>query len=95
MVFHILKNLLWQRAANFLCTHSSLLESAILTELQATEAYSSLDLTKEKYTCISRLTMEEKENVSVRINPNNNNNKPNHACICARMCVCVCVCERG
>jgi hypothetical protein len=62
MVFNILKKY-------FLCTRSSLLESVIVTEFQATEAYSSLDLTKAKYS-ISRLSMVEKENVSVRINPN-------------------------
>jgi hypothetical protein len=61
---------LWQRAVNFLCTRSSLLESVIVTDFQATEAYSSLDMTKAKYS-ISRLSMAEKENVSVQINPNN------------------------
>jgi hypothetical protein len=60
---------LWQRAAHFLCTRSSLLESVIVTEFQGTEAYSNLDLTKAKYS-ISRLSMIGKENVSVRINPN-------------------------
>jgi hypothetical protein len=50
--------------------HSSLLESVIVTEFQATEAYSSFDLTKAKYR-ISRLYIVEKENVSLRINPNN------------------------
>jgi hypothetical protein len=49
---------------------SSLLGSVIVTEFQATEAYSSLDLTKAKYS-ISRLSMIEKENVIVRISPNN------------------------
>jgi hypothetical protein len=49
---------------------SSLLESAIVTEFQATEAYSSLDLTKAKYST-SRLSMIEKENVIARINSNN------------------------
>jgi hypothetical protein len=47
---------------------SSLLDSVIVTEFQATEAYSNLDLTKAKY--ISRLSVVEIENVSVRINPN-------------------------
>jgi hypothetical protein len=56
-------------AANFLCTRSSLLESVVVTEFQATEAYLNLDLTKVKYS-ISRLSVVEKENVSVRINPN-------------------------
>jgi hypothetical protein len=69
MVFHILKILLWQKASNVLRTLSSLLESLTVTEFQATEAYSSLDLTKAKYS-ISTLSMVEKENVSVRINPN-------------------------
>jgi hypothetical protein len=49
---------------------SSPLESAIITEFQATEAYFNLDLTKAKYS-ISRLYMVEKENVSVRINATN------------------------
>jgi hypothetical protein len=57
-------------AANFFCTCSSLLESVIVTEFQATEAYSSLDLTKAKYR-ISRLSMVQKENVIVQISPNN------------------------
>jgi hypothetical protein len=61
---------LWQRAANFLRTRSSLLESVILREFQATGAHSSLDLTKAKYS-ISRLSTVEKENESVRINPSN------------------------
>jgi hypothetical protein len=51
-------------AASFLCMSSSLLESVPVTELQATEAYSSLDVTKAKYS-ISRLCTVEKENVSV------------------------------
>jgi hypothetical protein len=46
---------------------SSLLESAIITEFQATEAYSSLDMTKADYS-ISRLSMVKKENVIVGIN---------------------------
>jgi hypothetical protein len=45
---------------------SSLLDSVIVTEFQATEAYSSLDLTKAKYS-ISRLFMVEKQNASIRI----------------------------
>jgi hypothetical protein len=47
-----------KRAANFLCMLSSLLESVIVTKFQATEAYSSLDLTKAKYG-ISRLSKAE------------------------------------
>jgi hypothetical protein len=69
MIFNILKTFFWQRAAIF-CTCSSLLESVIVTEPQATEAYSNLDLTKAKHS-ISRLYMIENENVRVRINPNN------------------------
>jgi hypothetical protein len=45
----------------FFVTRSSLLESVIVTAFQATEAYSSLDLTKAKYS-IRRLSMVEKEN---------------------------------
>jgi hypothetical protein len=67
---HLEKNIFWQTAAIFLCTRSSLLESVIVTEFQATKAYSSLYLTKAKYS-ISRLFMVEKENVIVRNNPNN------------------------
>jgi chorismate-pyruvate lyase len=69
MVFHILKKKIWQRAANFICTRSSLLESVIVTEFQATEAYSSLDLTKANYS-ITRLFVAEKEKASIRIKPN-------------------------
>jgi hypothetical protein len=72
MVFHILKKSFLVKAANFLCTRSSLLESVIVTEFQATEAFSSLDQTKAKYS-ISRLSMVEKENISARINPNSFN----------------------
>jgi hypothetical protein len=70
MVIHIRKNLLWQRAANFLCMRSSLLESVLVTEFQTTEAYSNFDLTKAKYS-VNKLSMVEKEKVIVRINPNN------------------------
>jgi hypothetical protein len=51
---------------------SSLLKSVIVTELQAAEAHSSLDLTKAVYS-ISKLSARvvEQENVSVRINPCN------------------------
>jgi hypothetical protein len=55
---------MWQRAENCLYMRSSLLESVIVTKFQATEAYSSMDLTKAKYS-ISRLSMVEIENVSV------------------------------
>jgi hypothetical protein len=59
-------------ASNFVCMRSSLLESAIITEFQATEAYSSSELMKAKYS-ISRLSKVEKENVIVRISPSNFN----------------------
>jgi hypothetical protein len=59
------KNLLWQRAANLLGMRSSLLESVIVTEFQPAETYSSVDLTKGKYS-ICRLSKQEKENI-VRI----------------------------
>jgi hypothetical protein len=49
---------------------SSSSESVIVTERQATEAYSSLDLTKAKYS-VSRLLKVEKENVIVQISPRN------------------------
>jgi hypothetical protein len=42
--------------------HSSLLESVIVIEFHATEAYSSLDVTKEKYST-SKLSQVENENV--------------------------------
>jgi hypothetical protein len=48
-------------AANFLCMPSSLLESVVVTEFQATKAYSNLDLTKAKY----RLSEVEKKNLTV------------------------------
>jgi hypothetical protein len=50
----------------------SLMESLIVTEFQATEAYSSLDLTKAKYS-ISRLLKLEKSNVISQIIPSNFN----------------------
>jgi hypothetical protein len=53
------KSVVWQRAADFLCMRSGLLESAIVTELQAAEAYSSTDLDKAKYS-IGRLSAVEK-----------------------------------
>jgi hypothetical protein len=40
---------------------SSLLESVIVKEFQATETYSSLDLSKEKYSVSGRLSKLEKE----------------------------------
>jgi hypothetical protein len=58
------KNILWQRAAYFLCIRSSLLESEIATKFQVREACSSLDLTEAKYG-ISRPSVAEKENVGV------------------------------
>jgi hypothetical protein len=49
---------------------SSLSESVIVTDFQATETYSCFDLIKAKYT-ISKQPKMEKENVVVRINPRN------------------------
>jgi hypothetical protein len=49
---------------------SNLFESVIVTEFQVTEAYSSLDVTKAKYS-ISRLSKMEKENVILRISSSN------------------------
>jgi hypothetical protein len=43
------KNLLSQRTANFLYIRSNLLEPVIVTDLQAADAYWSLELTKAKY----------------------------------------------
>jgi hypothetical protein len=37
----------WQIVANFVCMRSSLLESVVAIEFQATEAYSSIDFTTE------------------------------------------------
>jgi hypothetical protein len=62
------KCLLWQRAANFLCVRSSLWESVITTEFQATEPCSSLHLAKTKYG-ISGLSKGAKENAIVLISP--------------------------
>jgi uncharacterized protein YsxB (DUF464 family) len=56
------------KAANIVCMCSSLLVLATISELQATEAYSSLDPTNEKYIII-RFSVVEKENLSVQINP--------------------------
>jgi hypothetical protein len=50
--------------------HSSSLELTVVTEVQTTEAHSSLDLTKATYS-INRLSMVEKGNVIVQINPSN------------------------
>jgi hypothetical protein len=49
---------------------SNLFESVIVSEFQAREAYSSIDVTKAKYS-ISRLSKVEKENVIVRISSSN------------------------
>jgi hypothetical protein len=51
----------------FVCAQV-LLESVIVTEFQATEAYSSFDPTKAKYS-INRLPKVEKERMILRINP--------------------------
>jgi hypothetical protein len=56
--------------AKGLFVHSSLLETVIITEFQATEAYSSLDLTNAKYS-ISKLSEVEKGKVVVQISPSN------------------------
>jgi hypothetical protein len=64
------KILSWKMAADFLCMRSSLLDSVVVTEFQATEAYYSLYLTKAKYS-ISKLSKVEKENVIARIIPSN------------------------
>jgi hypothetical protein len=50
---------LWERAANIFCIRSSVLELVTTTEFQATEKYSSLDLTKATYS-ISRVCWERK-----------------------------------
>jgi hypothetical protein len=54
---------------------SSLLECVIVTEFQATEAYSSLDLTKAKYSIIDCVRLERKmllcELAQVRSAPRN------------------------
>jgi hypothetical protein len=55
---------------------SSLLESVIVTEFQAADAYSSLDLTKAKYN-INRL-YGGKGNCNFNNNNNNNNNNINN-----------------
>jgi hypothetical protein len=68
--FVFLKRLLWQSSEKFLCMCLNLLESEIAKEFQATEACSSLNLTKAKYG-ISRLSLVEKEIMGVRISPDN------------------------
>jgi hypothetical protein len=50
--------------------HSSLLESIIVTDFKATEAYLSLDLTKENYN-IDKLLKVEKENYISQISHSN------------------------
>jgi hypothetical protein len=49
---------------------SSLLDSVIMAEFQATETCSSLDLTRAKYS-VNILIKVGKENVIVRISPSN------------------------
>jgi hypothetical protein len=51
--------MLWQRAADFHCMPSGLLESVIVPDLQAAEAYSGTDLAKAKYD-ISKLRWKKK-----------------------------------
>jgi hypothetical protein len=60
---------MWQGAVNFLYMRSSLLESVIVTEFKTTEVYSSLYLTKAKYS-IRRLSKVEKD-VIVGNSPSN------------------------
>lgn len=54
----------------FLSMHSVLLESLTITDFQATEAYSYVDLGEAKYG-VSRLSMVKKENVILQMNPSN------------------------
>jgi hypothetical protein len=70
MIFHILKNLLCQRAAIVLLYALNFIGVGNRNRVQATKTYSSLDLTKKIYS-ISRLSEVEKENVIVGINPSN------------------------
>jgi hypothetical protein len=65
-MLNILKNQLSQKARNFLYMRSSLLESLFATESHVTEEYSTLDLTKAKYSIVI-LFMVEQENVILRI----------------------------
>jgi hypothetical protein len=58
------------KGCNILRLRSSLLESVSVTEFQASEAYSSADLTKAKYSISTLPTVEEKI-VGVEIKPNN------------------------
>jgi hypothetical protein len=81
------KNLLSQSAANFLCMHSGLLESVIMTGFQATEAYLSLYLTKAKCS-ISRLSKWKKKMllcelapvISVHVTKENRHDDANEVC---------------
>jgi hypothetical protein len=45
-------------ATNFLCMRLRLLESIIVTHFEATEAYSSLDMTKAKYSTSRRFKVK-------------------------------------
>jgi hypothetical protein len=54
----------------FRSIHSSLLASVAVNVFHATEAYSSLDVTKVKYN-VRILSVVEKEKVMKRIRPNN------------------------
>jgi hypothetical protein len=60
-----LKKSVVERAANFLCMRSSSLESVIVTEFQATEAYSSLDMTKTTITTNTITTTSTTTNNSI------------------------------
>jgi hypothetical protein len=59
VILHILEKSFVTKSINFFWMRSSLLESVIVTEFQAPEAYSSLDLTKAKYSISSRRWKKE------------------------------------
>jgi hypothetical protein len=61
MVFDIIKISFVTKGAISFRTRLSLLESVIVTEFQATEAYSNLDLTTKAKNSISRLSKVENE----------------------------------
>jgi hypothetical protein len=67
MVFHIMKTSIVAKSCKI---SSYALQFVVVTKFQATEACSSLDLTKAKHSIII-LLMAENKNVSVRNNPNN------------------------
>jgi hypothetical protein len=69
---HLGKNILWKKAAHFLLYAVKFTRISNRNIVQATEAYSSSDLTKAKYS-ISRLSTVVKETVTVQISPSNFN----------------------